>query len=129
MSATVIKPIPGTYANGIPVQTTNYFLSSAASTNATCLKNSPGTIYSLFIHNNSGSARYLRLYDKASAPVVGTDTPIAIIQVTPSVSKEMCLAHGITFRTGIAFALTNGGDLTNSTAVAADAIHLHIDYV
>jgi hypothetical protein len=129
MSATVIKPIPGTYANGIPIQTTNYFLSSAASTNATCIKASPGTIYSLFIHNNSNNARYLRLYDKASAPVVGTDTPIAIIQITPSVSKEMCLAHGITFRTGIAFALTNGGDLTNSTAVAADAIHLHIDYV
>jgi hypothetical protein len=129
MSATVINTVPGTYSHGLPVKTTNYFLSSAASTNATCLKDSPGTIYSLFIHNNGSGAKYLRLYDKATTPVVGTDIPIAIIQVTANVSKEMCLAHGITFRTGISFALTNGGDLTNASPVTADTMHLHIDYV
>ncbi len=48
---------------------------SAASTNATSLKASAGTLFALYAVNLNAAMRYVKFYDKASAPTVGTDVP------------------------------------------------------
>jgi hypothetical protein len=39
------------------------------------VKASAGQVYSLFVSNINAAVRYLKLYNKASAPTVGTDVP------------------------------------------------------
>ena len=50
---------------------------SAATTNATSVKASAGIINDIVVGNNGAGVAYFKLYDKASAPTVGTDTPVA----------------------------------------------------
>jgi len=56
-------------------------LSSAATTNATNVKTTYGNLYSLQLQNTSASARYLKLYNKATAPTVGTDISTVLYRV------------------------------------------------
>ena len=51
-------------------------LTSAATTNATSVKTSGGTIYNIVASNTGAAAAYLKIYNKASAPTVGTDIPV-----------------------------------------------------
>src|SRR4051812_15077088 len=43
---------------------------SAATTNATSVKGSAGTVYGIQAFNTSGATKFLKLYNKASAPTV-----------------------------------------------------------
>lgn len=51
-------------------------LTSAATTNATSVKTTAGTIYNIVVSNTGVTAVYLKIYNKASAPTVGTDIPV-----------------------------------------------------
>lgn len=109
-----------------------YKLISAASTNATSLKASAGQIYGIQASNINAAVRYLKLYNKASAPTVGTDIPVKVITIpstTVGGSIEICSVTGISFTTGIAFALTTGMADSDIGAVAATEIAVNIDYV
>jgi len=53
--------------------------SSAATTNATSAKASAGEVHVILATNTTATVKYLKLYNKASAPTVGTDTPILTI--------------------------------------------------
>jgi hypothetical protein len=64
-------------------------LSSAATTNATSVKTSMADLFRVRGYNASTSARYLKLYNKASAPTVGTDTPVATYYLPPSSPFEI----------------------------------------
>ena len=81
---------------------------SAASTNATNVKGSAGQVYGLTVTNSNTSARYLKLYNKATAPTVGTDTPHFDVMIPGSGGVALSFAVGIVFGTGIAYALTTG---------------------
>src|SRR5581483_5493004 len=50
---------------------------SAASTNATSVKASAGRLYQIHLCNTSAALKFVKFYNKASAPTVGTDTPVA----------------------------------------------------
>ncbi len=64
-------------ARGTGDGTTPYHRVSTADTNATSVKASAGTHYGVQAGNVNAAARYLKLYDKATAPtVVGTDVPV-----------------------------------------------------
>lgn len=73
----------GTWLQSIIPQTsggyTSFPLVSLASTNATVVKASAGQVYGWALGNTNASPRYLKLYNKASAPTVGTDTPTQTI--------------------------------------------------
>lgn len=56
-------------------------LASAATTNATSVKTSVGRLAQIRGYNAGAAGRYLKLYNKASAPTVGTDTPCAYVRV------------------------------------------------
>lgn len=102
---------------------------SAASTNATSTKGSAGQVCGLQASNTNAAARYLKLYNKASAPTVGSDTPVMTLLIPPNSSgivmnNDLCIA----FATGIAFALTTGVTDADTGAVAANEIVTHLFY-
>lgn len=100
---------------------TTHHLISAASTNATSVKASAGTVNTLQCSNSNAAARYLKLYNKASAPTVGTDTPVMTILVPPTQTIFVDTgAYGIRFSTGIAYALTTGIAVADTGAVGTD---------
>lgn len=111
---------------------TPYTLTSAATTNATNVKSSAGQIYMITATNTNASARYLKIYNKASAPTVGTDTPILKFLIpgnTAGAGTNIPIPDcGIALGTGISFALTTGVADSDTGAVAANEIVINIGY-
>lgn len=107
-------------------------LVSAATTNATSLKASAGQIYGIQVYNTNAAARYLKLYNKASAPTVGTDVPVKVITIpgnTAGAGSNVSFGDlGVAFATGIAYALTTGAADSDTGAVALSEIIVNIDY-
>jgi hypothetical protein len=122
-----------TAINALKTPATPYKLVSAATTNATSLKASAGVIYGIQVTNVNASPRYLKLYNKASAPTVGTDTPVKTLIIpgnaTGAGSNVPIPVRGINFSTGIAFALTTEATDAGTTGVAANEIVVNIDYI
>jgi hypothetical protein len=134
MSSTTHNITPGRYERQLPAATKVHFKSSANSTNATSVKNSSGAIFNMIIHNtHSGgggnNSIAFRLYNKSTAPVVGTDVPMIVIHVSANSSKEINFTSGITFTNGIAYSITDGDALLDATAVSADGVQLYIGYM
>ncbi len=147
-----VTTAPPTYANGTVNQlnlttngalrtsstatasgsTTPYKLNSAATTNATSLKASAGQVYAVYVTNTNAAARFLKFYNKASAPTVGTDTPILVMLIpgnTAGSGGTLSVPVGINFSTGIAFAITAGAADTDTTAVALNEVIVNIIYI
>jgi hypothetical protein len=106
---------------------------SAASTNATSVKASAGTLFEFTVSNPTATAAYFKLYNKASAPTVGTDIPVATYRVAATGSAGDTVippigANGKRFTTGIAWALTAAAAATD-TAAAVAGIQIHGTYV
>jgi hypothetical protein len=134
MASTTYNITPGRYERQLPAATKVHFKSSANSTNATSVKNSSGAIFNMIIHNtHSGgggnSSIAFRLYNKSTAPVVGTDVPMVVIHVSANSSKEINFTSGITFTNGIAYSITDGDELLDATAVSADGVQVYIGYM
>jgi hypothetical protein len=112
------------------IASTTRLLSSAATTNATSAKVSAGRLYAAHGYNAATGVRYLKLYNKASSPAVGTDTPVKTIALPPSCGFAFDWPVGYSFATGIAFAITAASSDADTTAVAAgDILGLNLDYV
>lgn len=105
---------------------------SAASTNATSLKGSAGQVYTIYAHNINAAVRYLKLYNKATSPTVGTDTPVMTLPIPAAATGNGFVLDtggmGIEFTTGIAYALTTGIADSDTGAVAANEIAVTILY-
>jgi len=104
-------------------------LNSAATTNATNVKATAGNIYTITLSNNGATAAYFKLYNKATAPTVGTDTPLDVIPIPASGFVTVDSARGIRFATGIGYAITNLIADSDTTAVAAGQVKVHISYI
>mgnify|MGYP001237831930 CR=1 FL=1 len=106
-------------------------LISAATTNATSVKASAGEVGFIFAVNLNAAVRYLKLYNKASAPTVGTDVPIATLPIPASTTGAgfmLSIPDGVNFTTGIAYATTTGAADADTGAVAANEIFLFLGY-
>lgn len=102
--------------------------SSAASTNAAMLKSAPGDLWKVVGHNASASIIYLKFYNKAASPSVGSDVPTLSLPLKPSSSFDFDLA-GHYFSVGIAFALTLGSSDSDTSAIAAgDIVALNVTF-
>lgn len=113
-----------------PTEPTPFVLNSAATTNATSIKTTSGVVYAITCSNSGGAAAFVKLYNKASAPTVGTDVPVITLAVPSSgiVSPNMGdLGHK--FSTGIALAITNLVADSDTTAVAANQVKVMMDYL
>lgn len=126
VTGSVITPAPATAAGGF---TTYSSIVSAASTNATVVKGSAGTIGSIFVHNTTAAVNYLKVFNKATAPTVGTDTPVMNIAIPANAAVDFVNASGWRFTTGIGIAITGGQALLDATAVAAGDVTFNMAYV
>lgn len=101
---------------------------SAASTNCTLIVAGVHTVTMLVPINTTTTLYYLKLFDKATAPVAGTDTPIQDYPVpfgTGNSGNGIALpTGGISFRNGVGFCLT-GGIALNDSSNAATGIALN----
>lgn len=123
VSGTVTATVTG--GTVLPVTPTTTFTNSAATTNATSIKASAGTVWSINATNTNAAVRYLKLYNKASAPTVGTDVPVLTVAIPATgFVKVDGGSNGIRFATGIALAITTGATDADTGAVAAAEIKL-----
>lgn len=107
---------------------TSRIVSAAASTNATVAKASAGDVFTVTAYNAAASVRYLKFYNKATAPTVGTDTPVLTIALQPTAALNVNLQSQY-FSTGIAYALTTGAaDADTGALTLADIVGLNITY-
>lgn len=132
-SASNPLPVTGTFSSSVPTSGgyTYHHVVSANSNNATSLKASAGQVYSIQVFNLNASPRYLKFYNKASAPSPGSDTVVKSILIpgnTAGAGVALSWPGGVEFSTGIAYALVTGVGNTDNTAVAASEIVLNIDY-
>jgi hypothetical protein len=100
---------------------------SFASNNATNIKPSAGVVTGWKIYNNSGSAIYVKLFNKATTPVPGTDTPQQTIGVDAGES-DVITSSGYTYTAGIGIAIVKNIGDSDNTAVAANDCVVDIFY-
>lgn len=118
---------------GIGVRTgsgglTGHTAVSAASNNATSVKASAGRVYAIIATNNGAAARYLKFYNKASAPSPASDTPVATYMLPAGGGLCRITDIGLVFSTGIAYAIVAGIGVTNNTSISADEVAVNIEY-
>jgi hypothetical protein len=96
---------------------------SATTTNATAVSSVPANISILHMENSGDGVRYVKFYNKASAPVVGTDVPLITIGIPAVSSSSFTLPAlvGIDFSIGISFAITLGAADTDTTPLTVAA--------
>lgn len=106
-------------------------LISAASTNATSVKASAGQLYNVQAFNTNAAARFLKIYNKASAPTVGTDTPVAVYLLPGASAGAGCvieISNGLALGSGLAFAITTGIADSDTGAVGANEVVVNLQY-
>lgn len=112
---------------------TPFKLISAASTNATNIKASAGTIGYITASSINAAARYLKIYNTAGAPTVGTDVPVHTFIIpgnTAGTGTNIPLpGPGISMSTGISIAITTGITDADTGAVALNEIAVNIGWV
>jgi hypothetical protein len=95
---------------------------AAATTNATSVKASTGRVFGWQLTNTTAAAKYVRLYNLAAAPTVGTSTPVYNIVLPANATVNATFPMGIGHSTGIAYAITNAIADLDATAVAANDV-------
>jgi hypothetical protein len=107
---------------------TPLIINSAASTNGQLVLTGTSGLQALFASNTGAGAAYVKLYNKATAPTVGTDTPAMLITVPAAVagvpgSVEITPGFsGYRFALGLGLAITGGAADSDTTAVAAGQV-------
>lgn len=114
------------------IPTLPFRLISQATTNETVVKSSPGTISTISAVGMAEEAMsFLKLYNKATAPVLATDVPVMTIPIpthTQGAGIVIPIPNGLNFSNGIALALTSGIEDTNAVAVLANQVVLNFTY-
>lgn len=116
-----------TGANG----TTPYKLISLASTNANVVKASGGNLYSIVAIGLTSTVRYLKIYNKATTPTVGTDVPLMTIPIpanTQGAGVSIPFSVGVNFALGISIAITSGSADSDTGAVSAGDVVINLTY-
>lgn len=117
---TLQAPLPSV-PSGWP---SRFKLISTATTNATSVKGSAGTLGGFYFGPPSSQYNYaaLKIYDKASAPNVGVDVPVLTVVSQSSnwaANPVIIPPAGIRFTNGIAIAITGGSSDTDTSASVA----------
>jgi hypothetical protein len=104
-------------------------VTTAASTNASSQKATAGNLFELAISNPTATAISVKLYNKATAPTVGTDVPVLTQTVAAGATVPLPFgSQGKRFTTGIAMAATAAAAATD-TAVAVAGVQIHGTYI
>lgn len=121
-NATILPAVPAT----------PYFLNSAATTNGALIITGTSGVSSIYATNTGAAVAFVKLYNKATAPTVGTDVPEMIIPVPAAVSGVPGVANiaagvpPLRFALGLGIAITGGVADTDTTAVAAGQVKVKL---
>ncbi|MEO9028318.1 MAG: hypothetical protein ABI413_05840 [Ktedonobacteraceae bacterium] len=116
-------------ASALGLGTNDFHLVSAASNNATSIKASGGQVYGYEITNTNAAIRFVKLYNKASAPNPAADTPFRTIGVPANGGRaSFHSSTGLNMGTGIAVAAVTGISDTDNTSVGAADLVIDIDW-
>lgn len=108
-----------------------FTLVSAASNNATVVKDYMGTIGSITAVNISGTIHYLKFYNMGTTPNPASDTPVAVYPVPASTNGQSITINvpsGIRLSKGISFAIVKGIASNDNTSADANAVVVTIAY-
>jgi hypothetical protein len=114
------------------VPATPYFVNSAASTNGALILTGTSGLSALWATNTGAGAAFVKLYNKATAPTVGTDVPEMIIPVPAALAGVPGTAtlpmgfNGFRFPLGLGIAITGAVADTDTTAVAAGQVKVKL---
>ena len=98
-------------------------------TDSTNVKNAAGQLFWGFVTNTNASARYIKFYNSASAPTLGSGTPILTFLVPPGSSGlQITAEQGLAFSTGIGYTLSTGATDADAVTVAANEIIVNLGY-
>jgi hypothetical protein len=98
-------------------------INSAASTNSTLVTPKPARLHAITAFNAGAGAAYVKLYNKATAPTVGTDTPYIVMTLSATGTNTITFpVEGVHFGAGIGLGITGGAADTDTTAVAANQV-------
>lgn len=125
-----IEQVLGATVGSGPAFLVHRLVAAAASTNATSVRAAPAKVFRVAGVNAAVTTRYLKLYNKTSAPTVGTDTPRLTIAIPPGAFAHEFSVHGLLLSAGFAYAITTGPLDSDATAVAdSDIVGLYMLYV
>ena len=132
VSGTVTATVTGGTVNPV-VPATPYFLNSAATTNGALIITGTSGLQSFYATNEGASPAYVKLYNKATAPTVGTDIPEMTIPIpaavggVPGVSPSIDPGFsGFRFPLGLGIAITRNAVHTDTTAVGAGEVKVKL---
>ena len=114
----------GAVTVGASATLSTFVLVTAASTNSTLVRGSISYLQEMTIANPTATAAYFKLYNKATAPTVGTDVPLVTYRLaaTGSAGDTLTLSfgpNGKRFTAGFGFAVTGLAVATDATATVA----------
>ena len=139
VQVTATQPVSGTVTATVTAGTVNpvvpatpYFVNSAASTNGALILTGTSNLSSFYATNEGASAAFVKLYNKSTAPTVGTDVPEMTIPVPAAASGVPGVAaipigfHGFRFALGLGIAITRNAVYTDTTAVGAGEVKVKL---
>ena len=98
-------------------------------TDSTNVKNAAGQLFWAFVTNTNASARYIKFYNSASAPTLGSGTPVLSFLVPPGSSGlQITAEQGLAFSAGIGYTLSTGATDADTGTVAANEIIVNLGY-
>ena len=114
------------------VPATPYFVNSAASTNAALILTGTSGLCALYATNDAATPAFVKLFNKATAPVPSTDVPEMIIEVPAAVGSGLGKAelspgfNAYRFPLGLGIAITGGRADGDTTSVAAGQVKVKL---
>lgn len=93
------------------------------------IKADAGLVFHVHCQNNNAAVRYLKLYDKATTPTVGTDVPVKTYTLKASDQFIIDLFDGIPFTTKIWVAGVTGFLDSDNTAPTANDLIAYVEYI
>jgi hypothetical protein len=130
---TTLATVSNVTTAGTPaVPATPYFVNSEATTNGALILTGTSGLSALWATNTGAGAAFVKLYNKATAPTVGTDVPEMIIPVPAAVGGVPGTAtlpmgfNSFRFPLGLGIAITGAVADTDTTAVAAGQVKVKL---
>jgi hypothetical protein len=85
-------------------------------------------LYGWYLFNAASAIRYVKLYNKATAATVGTDTPYMTIPLPAGGGANVMMDIPIPFTLGLSAGATTGVADNNTGAPAANEVIVHLFY-
>jgi hypothetical protein len=130
---TTVSTVTAVTTAGTPLApATPYFVNSLATTNGALILAGTSGLQAFYATNTGAAAAFVKLYNKATAPTVGTDVPEMIIPVPAAVAGvpgAVELTPGFNayrFALGLGIAITGGAADADTTAVAAGQVKVKL---